>query len=705
MSPLEVLQLIGYSVGAGLTLWMSVLLWRQRRSLEPVERVLLALAVGIGLWHASNLFITLHRLLVLDVARWSVALRLVDTVAVASITFSYSFLLHVHLHLWARARGRELTRFERVRVLLSYVPTVFLAVAVRQIWRGEYAPMIEKLSFFVLPFGVWAAYVLCLIAVTDWLIGRAAETARERRLMQTLAVSFVGIGTLLVLAYAFGLGRGTQAGQYLQTLGNLGSLLPAALIAYHIYRYRYLELIIRESLVVASFAAVVLVVYLFVIRTLSEWLTARYQLRAGVVETLLVLGFALVFAPLRAWLERRFHKLFSREATLYRDVVARIGTQAGRFSQLPELLRFVEEQTERELNLRRVKFYLRPVQSTPQADAKRGGGNGSGAADADSWADELLRRAAANGEGMIEREPLLKSHAFESAYPLRRDGDVLGLMLVDASRDALTDDARAVLEVLAGQVAIAIEDRRLMEENLGLERKLAQGERLTALGRMAATVAHEVKNPLSAIKSIAQVLREDERLKENYGRDLDLIVGEADRLSRSVSQLLSFARQTPPADPPARADDLTRAVCDLFRAQALGRGIAIECRAEVADPLDGARVTAVRDALSNLLLNALQAAREGGRVFVENTRGPGSIVWAVADSGAGVPEDLRGRIWEPFFTTKQRGTGLGLAIVKKRIEDAGGSVRLAAQREGEGARFELRLPAAEGKTESRELDS
>jgi C4-dicarboxylate-specific signal transduction histidine kinase len=77
----------------------------------------------------------------------------------------------------------------------------------------------------------------------------------------------------------------------------------------------------------------------------------------------------------------------------------------------------------------------------------------------------------------------------------------------------------------------------------------------------------------------------------------------------------------------------------------------------------------------------------------------------VADSGAGVPEDLRGRIWEPFFTTKQRGTGLGLAIVKKRIEDAGGSVRLAAQREGEGARFELRLPAADGERESGELDS
>ena len=99
-----------------------------------------------------------------------------------------------------------------------------------------------------------------------------------------------------------------------------------------------------------------------------------------------------------------------------------------------------------------------------------------------------------------------------------------------------------MLEVLAGQVAIAIEDCRLVEENVRLERRVAEGERLAVLGQMAATVAHEIKNPLSAIKSIAQVMREDQRLSAEYARDLSLIVGETDRLSQSVTQLLSFAR-------------------------------------------------------------------------------------------------------------------------------------------------------------------
>ncbi len=694
MSLLEVLQLVGYSMGAALTLWMSVLLARQRRALERVERVLLALAVGIGIWHASNLLLTLRALLGLDPQRWPGVLRAADTLAVTSITISYSLLLHVHLHLWARAQRRGFTRFERARVWMSYLPAVFLAVAVPRIWSGAYAPMLEKLNFFVLPFGIWATYVLALIAGTDLLLARASESRTERRLMQTLSASFVGIALLLLSAYALGVGRGTIAGHYLQTLANLGSLLPTALIAYHIYRYRYLELIIRESLVVASFAAVVLVVYLYGIRTLALSLTARYDLRASAVESLLVLAFALVVAPLRAWLDKRFHKLFAREASIYRDVLARIGAQAGSYKQLPELLSFIEERTARELGLRRVRFYVRQPHRSPPGETVDATETMDDARDA--WEETLLEQAAEHGGDALENIKFLREHGYEMAYLLRREQKSLGLMLVDAAPDALTPDVRAVLEVLAGQVALTLEDYRLIEENVRLERQLAQGERLAALGQMAAAVAHEVKNPLSAIKSIAQVMREDEGLAAEYARDLDLIVGETDRLNRSVTQLLNFARHAPPAGQPTHADELARGVVELFRAEAAGKNIQCELQAAAHQLLDGAQASAVRDALSNLLLNALQATPAGGRISVEVAAGDGELVFAVTDGGAGVPAELHGRIWEPFFTTKQRGTGLGLAIVRKRIEDAGGRARLAprAKAGGGGARFELRLPHA-----------
>jgi len=609
---------------------------------------------------------------------------------------------------------------------------------------------------------MWAAYVLCLVAGTDFLIARLTKSQAERRLMRTLAASFLAIAALILAVYAFGLGQGTTTEQYLKTLANLGSLLPTALLAYYIYRYRYLELILKESLILASFASVVLVVYLYGIRNIALWLTARYELREGSVESLLILFLVLVAAPMRRWLDRRFRHLFEQEAGLFRDVVARVGKSAGRYGQLPEFLRFVEERAAESLGLRRVRLLaaydnegvagvslslngrnwteespargeapaaengtstsavnaqaaanpstaaksLRvnagttvdavaavETRASIDAGASVDAGVWDGGAGAEGWESGVLELARASEWEPVEGSDVLRERGWELAYPLRREERVVGLMLVDADSDELTFETRALLELLAGQVAIAIEDSRLVEENVRLERRIAQSERLAALGRMAATVAHEVKNPLSAIKSIAQVMREDEYLKREYARDLELIVGETDRLSSSVTQMLSFARTPPPAGSPLPADGLLQTVAQLSQRDAAARGISIKLDVGSASvELDGARAAALRDAASNLILNALQASRPGGRVLVDARVENERLSVAVADEGPGVPAEQRERIWEPFFTTKQRGTGLGLAIVRKRIEEAGGEVRLAPQRPGEGARFELTLP-------------
>ena len=202
LDPLEILQLIGYSVGALLPLWMAVQLVSHRSKLTDLERMLAALALTMGGWHTSNLVITLHGLFDLGFDAWTNLLRVADTVAVVSITFAYSFLLHVHLHLWANAQGRTLTKSERLRVYFSYLPTIFLVVAIPRLWSGAYAPMLTKLSFFVIPFAFWIAYVLGLIALTELLIARKSENRSEQRIMRTLAASFIGVGVVIFAALA-----------------------------------------------------------------------------------------------------------------------------------------------------------------------------------------------------------------------------------------------------------------------------------------------------------------------------------------------------------------------------------------------------------------------------------------------------------------------------------------------------------------------
>ncbi len=665
MTLLEALQLIGYSLGAVLPLWMGYLLLRQRLGLVPIQRLLLSLGWCMAGWHASNLVITLRSLLGLDITQSASVLRVADSTAVISITFCYSLLLHVHIHLWASAQSRSLTHTERIRIYLSYIPCLFLIVTVPRIWMGPYQPMIAKLNQFVLPFAVWIVYSLAVVAITELLVARRAPSASERRILGTLAGSFIAIAILILAALGLGLGKGTVAGQYLQTFANLGSLLPSALLAYYIYRYRFLELIIKESLIVAAFAAVVLAVYLYGIRRFSDWANSRYGLRAGVVEAVLILALTLLAAPLRGWLEKRFRALFERETALYREVVANVGAHAGRYRRLPELVAVIESQTATALSLRRVKIALRQSNDDPQAENP----------DESRWIESLLSRSQAAGGSVLE-DVFFGEQKYNVAYVLRREDRDAGLLLIEASANALTPDVRAVLEVLAGQVAIAIEDCRLAEENLRLERQVAAGERLAALGQMAATVAHEVKNPLSAIKSIAQVMSEDEGLNSRHARDLSLIVGETDRLSKSVTQLLSFASKQPPAAPPCRADELLRSVNNLFRAEAGDRNIALQCHGDATSQLDGVQTAAIRDALSNLLLNALQSTPRGGTVTLESARGEHEIVFAVSDSGPGIAAELQTKIWEPFFTTRQRGTGLGLAIVRKRMEEAGGTARV-----------------------------
>lgn len=681
MTLLEALQLIGYSLGAVLPLWMGYLLFKQRLGMVPIQRLLLALAVCMTGWHGSNLIITLRALLGLDIAQWTGVLRVADSVAVVSITVCYSLLLHVHLHLWAGAQSRALTRTERIRVYLSYIPCLFLVVSVPRIWTGSYQPMLAKLSDLVLPFAVWIVYSLGVVAATELLVARRSPSQSERRILATLAFSFLGIAGLILAALGLGLGKGTAAGLYLQTLATLGSLLPSALLAYYIYRYRFLELIIKESLIVATFAAVVLAVYVYGIRRIGDWANSRYGLRAGVIEAILILALTLMAAPLRGWLERSFRKLFERETALYREVVSRIGAHAPQYRQLSDLLSFIEAETSRALLLRRVKIVVGAVGDDDPARIRID----------EPWIEELLRKADGSTITVIDNTAELSRRGYDIAYPLIREGLTTGLMLIEASANALTPDVRAVLEVLAGQVAIAIEDCRLVEENVRLERKVADGERLAALGQMAATVAHEVKNPLSAIKSIAQVMSEDEALNAQHARDLSLIVGETDRLSKSVSQLLSFASKQPPAAPPCRADELVRSVVGLFRADAEERSVTLRCSAETNTSMDGVQTGAIRDALSNLVLNALQVAPRGGQVVIESTIAGDEIIFTVTDTGPGIPAEIQARIWEPFFTTKQRGTGLGLAIVRKRMEETGGLARLIATQNGEGAKFELRM--------------
>lgn len=226
-----------------------------------------------------------------------------------------------------------------------------------------------------------------------------------------------------------------------------------------------------------------------------------------------------------------------------------------------------------------------------------------------------------------------------------------------------------------------------------LQEQVRRNERLTALGNLAAGVAHEIRNPLSSIKGFATYLA-----GKVQGQDQDAaraMIQETDRLNRVVSELLEFAR---PGEMKLRDEDLAQVVeraLRLVRADVTAKGVAVSFEQEGGlprVPLDPERFT---QALLNLFLNAVQAMGQGGTLRILAAAEPetGSVVLSIADTGHGMAAELVPDIFNPYFTTKSSGTGLGLAIVHRIIEAHGGEIKVESV-VGQGTVFTLLLPAA-----------
>ena len=211
------------------------------------------------------------------------------------------------------------------------------------------------------------------------------------------------------------------------------------------------------------------------------------------------------------------------------------------------------------------------------------------------------------------------------------------------------------------------------------EEKLARQEALARVGQMAAVVAHEVRNPLAAIKGVLQVLMSRRRHDDSELPLMREVVGRIDALSDVINDLMLFAR---PRTPRLGVFDLKPLLDDLVRQARRDPAVApLEITVE-GDATVRADSELVRSALLNLLLNAGQAMSGRGRVSLVASLDGATAVIEVRDSGPGIPADIRDKVLEPFFTTKARGGGLGLAIARRTAELHGGTLTLTCPAEG-----------------------
>ena len=221
--------------------------------------------------------------------------------------------------------------------------------------------------------------------------------------------------------------------------------------------------------------------------------------------------------------------------------------------------------------------------------------------------------------------------------------------------------------------------------------KLRRAERLSVLGEIAAGLAHEIRNPLAGMKGALEIVGARAAAGTPEAEFSAIAAREAQRLEGLVQEFLDYARPRPPRLRPGELPQVLRRVAGLLGPEAERAGVLLEVDADSSPAGPRIDPEQIQQVLVNVVLNAIQASPRGGRVSVRCRGEEGRAVIVVADQGPGIAPEARARIFEPFYTTKERGSGLGLAISQRIVAAHGGEIRIEPG-PGGGTRVEIDLP-------------
>jgi signal transduction histidine kinase len=674
MGSLVYLRLIGFTAGTLLQLfWMVVILGYRRQ--RNFERVFFVFCLGLFLFYSGSLLALNAQIY------YATPPALLQSSAITLLCAGLCLLppLLIHLHL-EFADTRELIRsraWKRVVLLAAYAPIVYFGLGVFPRILG--APGFD----FLIPgnalgrsYGVWLGIALLVSAGWEMRFTRVAPDRPQGRFHGAVAGLFVAGAGMVFYLHVFGGPTSPNVSVLVSTLLAWLSIPPFTILIYLVLRFNFLQIGRQKNLVYAALATFLALLYLSLVRRVGVWLEPALPPEASAAILLFVL--VIFIEPLQRVLGRRLQETAHREMDRVQRLTAEI-QQEARQGNLERLTHFIECRTKETFELASAQVSLRETRKINEAT--RG----------------FAREHGITGEltlGEPRCQLVVLSGEARQAHLL--GGNVIATLRVRPHGAAISGETRAALEFLCEQLPGALDLCRLIEEKLQLERELAERERLAVLGQMAASISHNLKNPLGSIKTILQVQMENPGLPESIRGETKMVLEEIGRLSAKLNQLLQFSR-------PAIRGGAVAATCDarevaeevtgVLRHEAERRGVALDVQVAADGAKLGASSEAVSEILSNLVVNALEATARGGYVKISGSANGEGFLFAVEDDGPGVSESVREKILQPFFTTKTQGTGLGLAIVARRVAEFGGSLDWQSPlRDGRGTRFTVNMP-------------
>jgi two-component system, NtrC family, sensor kinase len=501
-------------------------------------------------------------------------------------------------------------------------------------------------------------------------------------------------------------------------IGFVFTNVHAGIITYAIIQYRLLDIniILKRSLIYTLILMGMLVpCYLIVIAGQGiAFKTINYVYSLVVLCLLVVVGF--LFPKLRFKTEDALERVLFKKRTDYRETLLRSSREMVSVVDLMALSESLVQTIGRALGVEKVSlFLLNEIKGTYNSVAWRGPDENNLKMDIMTKADPLVGWLSEHREPTVKEELEMARDGAERERTARRMGQLdaeISLPIISKDKligilnlghkeekDIYSSEDLELLSTLANQAAIAIENARLYENLKQSQDTLRRADRLSSLGLLTAGLAHEIRNPLVAIRTFTQLLPErydDADFREGFQ---GLALKEVDRICGLINDLLSFARPSRPNVAEENMNDVVDGIARILETEAKEKGV--EITRDFARNLPGVWIDReqMKQVFMNLILNAIQAMGEGGSIFIAtrlaSRNDPGHagqfVQVEVRDTGLGIPPENLDHIFDPFFTSKEEGSGLGLSISHQIVQEHGGYVTVESK-VGSGTTFFINLP-------------
>jgi len=686
----ENVQLFAYGAAAVLDL-VVLLSLLERPNWQYIAVWMLMLTVGVWMWHTG---VFIHALLAHSTGDLALQALWVSMVVMAvGLLMMPSAMLH-GLHRFTRS-GLGVSICFNPWLGLYYLPVLLSIPIGLQLATAPGEPFLDLLKDYSNAYLTWMSGTNLVVAVGLWRLQANYESPSVLRFFRSMAWTLLGITLLNVSCLTWGLQVWSDGRVWWQMIVALSPVFPTLLFAYFVLRFQLLPLVLERTLTYGAIVVGAMLLHEIVTHDLATALQAQYRVNFGLMEGVAALGLILIYQPLRQRVTEALRYLFGSPAQ-HRDQNRRLSVQlASQSGERPqELLSWFAQAARQTFE---VEYVTAVLFEAEDQDSFQTGHEFLIPVARARWLCDQLRAAdlrtctlydAPNRATLDVLQEAGASAVLRIDYPGQD-----GLLLIGPQRfrQSLGNEELNALSLLVEQLGATLHNGHLQAARLEAERRATQQEKLSSLGLIAGSIAHEVKNPLSSIKAIATVLAEELGSESPHSEDLRFILAEIDRLAMTTSQLLEIAREPPQGQRGGQLQtSLTRTV-QLLSQFARQQHVRLTIETDQDLPFVNADEGTLREIFFNLIANSIEAAGSGGDVSVSCHRDGQTVMTTVHDTGPGLPTIVQQRLFEPLVTTKEKGTGLGLYIVGVRVRGCGGEITFETGPK-QGTSFFVRLP-------------